>query len=218
MLVKDCMTRHPIMISPTTPATEAQRLMVDNNVRHLPVIEDGKRLIGLVTQENLALRPEFLGSLNVWEISRYLGNMSVQKVMTKGENVLTVTPDTTVERAAHLMSENKVSGFPVIDDGVVDGVITEVDVLRALQTMLGLPSQGVRVTVRMPNRPGEFAKLTEALGSNGLGVMGVGTYPTRKRDGYWDTVLKIRNAPADKVKTVIEQIPDQEIVDIRDVA
>lgn len=217
MLVKDCMTRHPIMISPTTPATEAQRLMVDNNVRHLPVIGDGKRLLGLVTQENLALRPEFLGSLNVWEISRYLSNMNVQKIMTKAQHVLTVTPDTTVERTAHIMSENKASGFPVIDDGIVIGIITETDLLRALQTMLGLPSQGVRVTVRMPNRPGEFAKLTEALGRNELGVMGVGTYPTRQREGYWDTVLKIRDASTTKVEEVIGQIAEQEIIDIRDV-
>ncbi len=37
MLVKDCMTRHPIMISPKMPAAEAQKIMADNHIRHLPV-------------------------------------------------------------------------------------------------------------------------------------------------------------------------------------
>ena len=72
MLVKDYMTRHPIMISPTTPAAEAQKLMIENRVRHLPVVGDGKRLLGLVTRERLRIPPTDLGSLNVWEISRLL--------------------------------------------------------------------------------------------------------------------------------------------------
>ena len=47
MLVKDFMTRHPIMVSPEMAAAEAQRLMTENDVRHLPVVGDGKILKGL---------------------------------------------------------------------------------------------------------------------------------------------------------------------------
>ena len=64
MLVKDCMTRHPIMVSPSTAAAEAQRLMTDNRIRHLPVVGDGKRLVGLVTRMSLAIDPAILGSLD----------------------------------------------------------------------------------------------------------------------------------------------------------
>ena len=54
MLVKDYMTRHPIMIEPNRRVVEVQKLMLENNIRHLPVIGDGKRLIGLVTRQRLA--------------------------------------------------------------------------------------------------------------------------------------------------------------------
>ena len=74
MLVKDYMTRHPIMIAPDTPAVDAQNLMIENNVRHLPVVGDGKRLLGLITRERLRVPPTDLGSLNVWEISRFRNN------------------------------------------------------------------------------------------------------------------------------------------------
>jgi len=46
MLVKDYMTRHPLMAAPTMPIVEAQRYMGENNIRHLPVVGDGKRLLG----------------------------------------------------------------------------------------------------------------------------------------------------------------------------
>jgi acetoin utilization protein AcuB len=216
MLVKDCMTRHPIMISPTTPAAEAQKIMAENNIRHLPVVGDGKRLLGLVTRQSLSLHPETLTSLDVWEISRYLADLTVEKIMTKV--VHTIAPERTAERAASVMMEHKVGCLPVVEDNVVVGILSEVDLLHAFQQMLGLPSSGIRVTMRMPDKAGEFAKLTAALGQNNIGVMGIGTYPTPRREGYYDAVLKIRNVTAEKARSVLSQIPDQEIVDVREVA
>ncbi len=85
MLVKDCMTRHPIMVSPEVPAADAEKLMAENHVRHLPVIGDGKRLLGLLTRQRLALKPDAMASLNVWEISRFLSNLSVSDLMLKAD-------------------------------------------------------------------------------------------------------------------------------------
>ena len=84
MLVKDYMTRHPIMIEPNKRITEAQKLMTENNVQHLPVVGDGKRLLGMMTRQRLSIPPERLGSLDVWEITRYLSDLTVSKVMLKG--------------------------------------------------------------------------------------------------------------------------------------
>jgi acetoin utilization protein AcuB len=218
MLVKDCMTRHPIMIMPTTPAAEAQKVMAENNIRHLPVTGSGKRLLGLVTRQSFALQPNMLGSLDVWEISRFLNNFTAEKVMIQAENVRTIAPDVTIERAAQMLMENKIGCLPVIEDEVVVGILTEVDLLHAFQEMLGLPVEGIRVTMRMPDKPGEFAKLTAVLGQHNIGVMGIGTYPTPKHQGYYDVVLKIRNVTAERAREVLGQVADQEIVDIRESA
>ena len=81
MFVRDYMTRHPIMVEPAMPIVEAQGIMAETQVRHLPVAEQGKRLVGLITRERLRIPPADLGSLNVWEISRFLANMKVKDVM-----------------------------------------------------------------------------------------------------------------------------------------
>ncbi|RME80280.1 MAG: CBS domain-containing protein [Caldilineae bacterium] len=217
MLVKDIMTRHPIMVAPETPAAEAQRIMAENHIRHLPVAGSGKRLLGLITRQRLALKPENLASLNVWEISRLLGSLTAERVMLKAEHVYTITPDKTVERAAHMMTDHKIGCLPVLEDNVVVGIITEADLLQAFQVMLGLPAQGVRVTVRVPNRTGEFNKLMTRVAEKGWGVLGIGSFPARKQPDFYDIVLKIPRVGITEVREALATIPDQEIVDIREV-
>jgi acetoin utilization protein AcuB len=201
------------------PATEAQHVMAENNIRHLPVVGDGKRLVGLITRERLSLKPDTLGSLDVWEISRYLTNLTARQLMLKERDVVTIAPDRTIERAAALMTEKKIGCLPVVEkNNVVVGIVTQIDVLDSFQEMLGLPVEGIRVTVRMPDRPGEFSRLTKVVGDNNWGVMGIGSFPARRHPGFYDVVLKIRSASVDEVQSALEQLEDQVIVDIRTVA
>jgi acetoin utilization protein AcuB len=217
MLVKDCMTRHPIMVSPATPAAEAQQIMAENRIRHLPVVGEGKRLVGLITRQRLALKPDSVSSFNFWEISRYLANLTVERVMLPGAEVITIDPDRTVERAASIMSEKKIGCLPVMEDDVVVGILSEVDLMTALAEMLGLPADGVRVTVRMPDGKGQFARLMTAVAEQGWGVMGIGSFPTPRRPGYYDVVIKIPNVTTEQVRTGLSQLEEQEVVDVREV-
>ena len=152
MLVKDFMTRHPVMVPPTTPAAEAQQVMRDNKIRHLPVVGDGKRLEGLITRERLGVSPTDLGSLNVWEITRFLSNMTVKDMMLKGKDVITTAPDVTLEDAARTMAKKKIGCLVVLEEDVVVGVITETDMLVELNQLLGGDVSGVRITMRIPDR------------------------------------------------------------------
>lgn len=218
MLVKDIMTRHPIMISASTAAPEAQKIMSENGIRHLPVVGDGKILEGLITQQSLKLDPETMGSLNVWEITRYLSTLLVKNVMVTADKVYTISPDKTTERAARIMIDQRIGCLPVVEDGnVVVGILSKVDLLVAFQEMLALPSDGVRITVRMPNTKGQFAKLVTVLGDEDIGVMGIGTYPTPRQEEFYDAVLKIRNVPLERVKNIFSQINGWDVIDIRDV-
>jgi acetoin utilization protein AcuB len=217
MLVKDVMIRHPVMVTPDTPATEAQQIMTETQTRYLPVVEDGKRLVGLVFPERFSLSPDILTSLNVWEITRRLSNLKVRDVMLKDKDVVTVTDDTTVERASQMLSDMDIRCLPVVEEGIVIGLITEAILLKSYQIMLGLPANGVRVTMRMPNRLGEFNKLVKVLAENSYGVMGVGTYPSPRNEGFYDVVIKVPNITIEIATEMLSRIPDQELIDIRDV-
>jgi acetoin utilization protein AcuB len=216
MLVKNYMTRHPIMIEPHKRIVEAQQLMVENHIRHLPVVGDGKRLLGLITRQRLQVAPEKLSSLEVWEITRYLADLTVEKVMVKGEDLRTINSEATLEQAADLMIRHKIGGLPVIEDGMVIGVITETDLLIELRELLGANEPGWRVTVRIPDRRGEYAKLTGALTGQGWGIMAMGSVRSPKHPDHWDMVLKVTDCNRDELITVLERIEDQQLIDIRE--
>ena len=217
MLVKDCMTYHPILISATIPAAEAQKIMMENKIRHLPVVGDGKRLEGLITRQRLALKADEIGSLNIWEITRTLSNLRVKDMMIKARDVHTITADKTVERAALMMTENKIGCLPVVEDkNVVVGILAEADLLNAFQEMLGLPADGVRVTVRIPEDE-KFINLAAVIVERKWGIMGIGSFPSHRHPGFWDIVLKIPRVTVAEVQEALGNLPRQTIVDIREI-
>ena len=217
MLVKDYMTRHPLMAEPDMSLVEARRYMWENNLRHLPVVGDGKRLLGLVTRQTMLVDPSRLGSLDVWEIAGYLAGLAVADVMVKAEDVITCGPEITIEEAAQIMVEKKVGCLPVVEAGVVVGIITETDMLTQLMEMMATRISGVRVTVRMPDVKGELAKLVSAVSAQGWGIRACGSGPAPRAPGKWEAVVKIRGVSKDDVVTALEQVEGQEIVDVREV-
>jgi acetoin utilization protein AcuB len=215
MLVKDYMTRHPVMVEPTMSIVEAQHIMAETNVRHLPVAETGKRLVGLVTRQTMRIPPTDLASLNVWEITRFLSNLKLEDVMVKRKNVVTTRPDVALEEAADTMIRHKVGCLPVLEDGVVVGIITEIDMMAQLTELLGGNVPGVRATVRMPNRKGELAKVTGAISDQGWGIYASGGVQTPKDPRHWDCVLKVRNVPKEDLLGVLKSIEGHQVIDIR---
>lgn len=217
MLVKDYMTRHPILVEPSLRVIEAQKIMAENNIRHLPVVGSGKRLLGLVTRRRLSIPPEQLSSLDVWEITRYLSDLTVGKVMVKGDDLYTIGGDATLEEAADLIIRSKISGLPVVEEGnVVVGIITETDLLIELQNLLGSKDSGWRVVMRVPDRRGEFHKIIHTIYDKGWGIMAMGSVRSPRSEETWDIVFKVRRCTRGDLMAALETIPDQKIVDVRE--
>jgi acetoin utilization protein AcuB len=195
---------------------EAQKIMVENGIHHLPVVGDGKKLLGMIIPQNLQISPERLGSLEVWEITRYLADLTVEKVMTKGKDLHTIDAEATLEDAANLMIKHNLDGLVVIEDEVVGGVITQTDLLIELQELLGATEPGWRITMRVPDRRGEFSRLTRAISEEGWGIMSLGSVRTPKDSTHWDIVLKVRNCDKDELMAILNGIQDQQIIDVRE--
>ena len=220
MLVKNCMTHHPVLIEQNLMLTEARKIMVENEISHLPVVDEANRLLGLITRSHFAMSLDQVDSLDIWEISSKLTDLKVKNIMIKKRQVVTIAPDETVEQAARLLSENDISCLPVLDGEKVIGMITTIDLLRSYQEMLGMPSPGIRVTVRMPSKKktySELAKLISAIGEMEWGVIGIGTFPTPNQPDWYDAVVKIPGVTKEEVERLVDTIPNQTIVDIREV-
>ena len=216
MLVKDYMTRHPLMVQPTMCIVDAQRFMGENDIRHLPIVGDGKRLLGLVTRQTLLVDPGRLGSLDLWEIARTLTELTVQDVMIKAKDVVSTCSDATLEDAAKTMVEKKIGGLPVLDEGIVVGIITDTDLLAHLTELLGEHVSGVRVAFRSTDRSGVLADVTNAIAGQGWGIYASGYVRTPKQPDHWDYVFKVRGVSKDEIVAVLERVPDVEILEVRE--
>ena len=129
-LVRDWMTPDPISISPKVTLPEAHRIMRDNKIRRLLVV-DRANVVGIITKGDVReAGPSDATSLSIFELNYLLAQLTVDKVMTR--NPVTISADATVFDAAQLMLENKIGGLPVMEKGQLVGIITESDIFREM--------------------------------------------------------------------------------------
>jgi CBS domain-containing protein/nucleotide-binding universal stress UspA family protein len=141
MQIKEWMTPAPLTVSPATPVAKAHDLMLYRRIRHLPVVDDG-RLVGIITDRDIrTVLPSPATSFSVGEIRFLLDKLKVGEVMTR--SVVTVAPHERLADAVRLMLDNKFGSLPVVDDGQLVGIVTDLDLLRALGSSLGVPGATV---------------------------------------------------------------------------
>src|SRR6266545_6985109 len=142
MKAGDLMTANPVTVKPTTTIAEAWDLMTALEIRHLPVLENG-RMVGIVSDRDLAVLD--LGRLYTEEgaeaVRRALARV-VAEVMSTG--VVQVEPGTELIDIVGLLIDHKVGALPVVhpDTGEVLGIVSYLDVLRELQDVLQVVERG----------------------------------------------------------------------------
>lgn len=129
VLVKEIMTREVRSITPDTVLPEAHQMMINNNIRRLPVV-DGNKLKGIVTLSDIQqAAPSEATSLSVWELNYLLAKLKIKEIMTSP--VMTIGENDLVNKAAKMMLTNKFGGIPVVNSaGRLSGMVTESDIFR----------------------------------------------------------------------------------------
>jgi acetoin utilization protein AcuB len=215
MLVKDRMSKHPLTISANESISETHRYMQEQKVRHLPVMDKTGKMVGLVTDEDLLrAEPSAATSLSMWEIHSLLDKVKTKDVMTR--KVVTTTEDTPIEEAAHVMRDHKIGCLPVMRESKLIGIITETDIFTAFMEFFSARQKGLRITISVPDREGELAKVSQAIADQGGYIAACGTFMVEEPE-MWGLVLKVRNVDQDVLTEALSQIKEAEITDIRQV-
>ena len=168
MLVRDIMKRPAVTVSSQTTLQDAYRILREKGIRHLPVTE-ADRLVGVITDRDLRLATSSLAP------SPFPPGSHVAEVMSR--EPLTADPSDPVEDAARVMRERKIGCLPVMEDDRLVGIITGLDLLDALMQLTGVDKPSSRIEVRLPDHPGELARLTAFLSQRSLNIHSILTYP-----------------------------------------
>jgi acetoin utilization protein AcuB len=190
MRIRDIMTKNPKTVESETLVLDAQKLMNENSIRRLPVVDKGK-LVGIVTYHDLlAASPSPATSLSVYELNYLLAKMKVKEVMKK--NPVTISPDTPFEEALRLGQEKRIGSFPVVEDGKLVGITTESDIVRILTRVLGLNEECSRITIEgLGGKLGDLQKIIGVVDEHKTIILSMMTMPRpEKKD--WMIVLRLK--------------------------
>jgi acetoin utilization protein AcuB len=212
MLVGERMSKPVITIRPEMSMPEALDLMHKEHIRRLPVVNQLGEMVGIVTEADLLkASPSEATSLSIYEVTYLLSKLTVNRIMTK--KVVTVTEDTPLEEAARIMADNNFSGLPVMRGKALVGMITETTLFRIFLELLGARRAGIRVTVSMPDKPGELAGLTKAIQAVGGNIIALGTFMGESPSEGLVT-FKVEGVKVEALKKAIQPLVNK-IIDIR---
>jgi CBS domain-containing protein len=129
MRVRDLMTQEVVTLDRNDKLSLADDLMGLARIRHLPVLDEDRELVGVLTQRDL-FRSALAQALGYGSAARrrLLQTIAVKEIMTPEPT--TIEPDAPVEQAARIMLERKVGCLPVVERGVVVGILTEGDFVK----------------------------------------------------------------------------------------
>jgi len=146
-VVKDIMVKEVIAIQKDASVEELSKLLIENKISGVPVVDDKGKLVGIATEGDLIIKDAdlhfpryfklldsiiYLESLNKFKknLKKYLGT-KVEDIMTSG--IKTVKENAPVSEAANLMIKYNVNRLPVMDEkGDMTGIVTRADIVRSM--------------------------------------------------------------------------------------
>jgi acetoin utilization protein AcuB len=202
MYVGWSMKTYLITASPSTSVLKARELMDNHKISHLPVTDGRARLLGIVTDRDLKQAwASPASTLSVYELTYVLQKLTVESIMTR--DVLTATPDMTIERAARMIHDNKIGALPVVKDDKLVGIITSTDLMEVLLVALGMSDDSARVSILARNRIGVLADVGRIMQQADINIRSVVTAPLQGVDDAWQMILRVNAAAQTKAVQVL---------------
>jgi acetoin utilization protein AcuB len=219
MLVKNWMSKEVITVEADDTMQNAIYILQEQNIKMLPVMDD-TNLVGIITDRDLKkASPSDATTLDMHELLFLISKIKVKDLMKKP--VFTARPDDTVEEAAALLLEKKISGLPVIDENNrLVGIITRSDIFRVLLSLSGLGKKGIQFAIRIKDMPGIIKEVRELIHEHGGRTASILSSSDNAPEGYLNFYFRIYQIDREKLPSLLDRISEKGtllyVVDHRD--
>lgn len=168
MQIREIMSSPAITVVAETRVADVAHVMCENNISGMPVVDEGNRLLGVITEHDLIQRhapvhqPHYITVLSAYipisprEVREYQEQLR-QTLAINASQLMTVeaesvSPDDDIEEALELMLDPEVTLLPVVENDRVIGVVTRTDLVRLIETLesQGEPEEGESQTAEEP--------------------------------------------------------------------
>ncbi|RUM88755.1 MAG: hypothetical protein DSZ24_02925 [Thermodesulfatator sp.] len=202
MLVKDWMSKEVIVLDENASIMKASQIMKENNIRRIPVVRGG-RLVGIISDRDIKeATPSKATALDVHELYYLLAEVRVKDIMTP--DPITVRPEDTVEYAAVLMLENRISGLPVVDErGQVVGIITQTDIFKLFVNITGVYQGPIQVGLILED-PGTLDEVTRIIVEHGAQIVSILTYRDELEPKKRQVFVRMTELPEEEFQKLLQ--------------
>lgn len=192
-----------VTVSPDTTITKAKDIIDKKHIHHLLVVNDKGDLIGLVSDRDLKQSwASSATTLSIHELNYLLAQLTVEMIMTK--KIITISPGTTIERAALIMQENRINALPVTEAEKLVGIITTNDVMKVLLRAIGFGKGSTRFTVLVEDRIGVVAEVSKLLKEQQINIRSLVTWPEENHPGIYQLVIRVAAQDGEKAVSVLK--------------
>jgi acetoin utilization protein AcuB len=191
-----------ITVSPQTTLVQARDIIEKNTIDHLLVVNDKKKLVGIISDRDLKQNwASPATSLSTHELNYLLQKVLVSMIMIK--TVVTIPTSTTIERAAFIMQQHRISALPVMEGDDLAGIITSTDVMAVLLQAIGISDESVRLSIFVRDSIGTLAKVADALKSEDVNIQSIFCWPDNRYPGITEIVLRVAKEEGVKATTAL---------------
>ncbi|MEH7343339.1 acetoin utilization AcuB family protein [Bacillus sp. JJ1532] len=188
MIVEEIMWTEVVALSKDDSIAKAIKLMNEKKIRHLPIIDENQRLIGLVTDRDIRdATPSIL-----FETEKFKELLQNPLKMIMKTDIITGHPLDFVEEVSAILYEHRIGCLPILKDDKLVGIVTETDLLRTLVELTGAHQLGSQIEVKVPNKAGMLYEITTVIRNRKANIQSVLVYPDKRDEKYKIIVLRVQ--------------------------
>ncbi len=205
MLVKNWMSKTVITADVNDSMSDVMSLMKKHGIGMVPVMKNGE-LAGIVTDRDLKRSSASdATTLEVHELLFLISKIKVKDIMTK--DPITVPFDFTVEEAAEVLMEKRISGAPVTDpEGRIVGTITKGDLFRVLISLTGVGKRGIQFAFQVKDLPGTIKDVADIIRHYGGRMVSILTTYEHVPEGYRKVFIRMCGVDRGKLPQLEDDI------------
>ncbi|WP_108671314.1 acetoin utilization AcuB family protein [Peribacillus acanthi] len=187
MILEDIMNTDVVTLNESDSIQTAIEIIRDKKIRHIPIVNDEKKLVGLVSNQDIrdATPSIFRSTFHLEDLQKPLST-----IMKK--DIITGHPLDFVEEVAAVFYENHIGCMPILSDNKLVGIITETDLLHTFVKLTGAHQPGSQLEIKVPNRSGVLSEVTAIIKTKKANIHSVLVYPDKQDDSYKILVVRVQ--------------------------
>ncbi|KGR77540.1 acetoin utilization AcuB family protein [Ureibacillus manganicus] len=185
MIVEEIMKTNLKTLSPRDTVKEALELMKEKHIRHIPIIDENRKLVGLVTSSTLKNKWNAFSNTSSSESEKI-----IEDVMIK--DLITAHPLDFVEEIAITFYEMKISCLPIVSGGQLVGLVTASDLLYTYIELTGANKPSSKIDIRIEDKPGILSDILVIFKNHHANVLSVLLFPDSKEENYKIVTIRVQ--------------------------